>query len=629
MFTIDEDLWFGCASDPGDGAAKRSLSASVARELGVRAAPTTAAALAALDLDAAPIDRVIEIFESDPALAARVLSVVNSSGYALSYRCRSIRHAVVMLGAPAVASIATAASLSSVFVHGHEAAEALAARAHDVALLAAHLAFLAGESREQAYATGLLCDLGRAMLLQSEPDRYGAICREEDDSSIVPRERETFGFDHASLAGCVLRAWRIPAPIPRVIACHHAPQPLYAAGGREAALVCILRLADRLAPALRASPTPDPETMLAIAAEPSADLLDLETQSLSASWTALRAVLMEPASPEANARRHSLLPSPASIALQAPPSIALLPANDAHAPMRCVRCTQPTLGDECPACRRPLCRDHLPAGNVCEACEYAAAAARASDPSLRAILGATALAGAGWLALLVALAVRRVGGHAAPELDVSFVVTSLVMALFAAGAALRAYQVRMAALSERAGAAEAEARRASLVPDALHTTDATDAQTEELAWSAEQHALRAATLGDVLGRKIEEARSTPPPPAVAERPSRPADATTVRAIPVATIQVTPYSFLESLRAEIARPEPTTSPAPPPASTKRRRASTPRADHTARAADGDEPTPKPKRAATRRARGAKDAETVTKEPTAPRVRPRARKAIAEA
>ncbi|MBK7398110.1 MAG: HDOD domain-containing protein [Myxococcales bacterium] len=223
-FDLDEELWFGLSDEVGKEEAKRSLAATVARELGVRAAPTTVAAIGALDLDTAPVDDIIKVFEADPALAARVLSVVNSAGYALSYRCRSIRHAVVMLGVRAVASLATASSFMDFLTHDSEVSEALTAHAHDVAVLSAHLAFLSGESREQAYAIGLLHDIGRSMLLQSEEQRYQPLGALTDESNVAEREREEFGFDHAMLGSTVLRAWQIPRPDP-----HHRRLPPRAA----------------------------------------------------------------------------------------------------------------------------------------------------------------------------------------------------------------------------------------------------------------------------------------------------------------------------------------------------------------------------------------------------------------
>ena len=56
-----------------------------------------------------------EIVRHDPALAAKVLKVVNSAFYGLPSQIASLDRAIVMLGLSAVKNIALAASLSRLF----------------------------------------------------------------------------------------------------------------------------------------------------------------------------------------------------------------------------------------------------------------------------------------------------------------------------------------------------------------------------------------------------------------------------------------------------------------------------------------------------------------------------------
>jgi len=499
-FDLDEELWFGLSDEVGKEEAKRSLAATVARELGVRAAPTTVAAIGALDLDTAPVDEIIKVFEADPALAARVLSVVNSAGYALSYRCRSIRHAVVMLGVRAVASLATASSFMDFLTHDSEVSEALTAHAHDVAVLSAHLAFLSGESREQAYAIGLLHDIGRSMLLQSEEQRYQPLGALTDESSVAEREREEFGFDHAMLGSTVLRAWQIPDPIPTIVAYHHAPQRLYAKGGREAALVCILRLADRLAPALRACREPDPDAVAAVIAEPSHDILGLDAKQVSAAWSSLRAVVLEERAPGDGPIRTLAPAAPKADEEVAPVTIVEAPR------LLCTRCAQPTLGDECPACKRSLCRDHLPDNSVCEACEAAVAAARRDDRWLQGLFRTTVGASAGLLVVLAALLVVRLIGRTSSLLEMAFFVLAAAMVAAGVNAAFRAFHVRMRALGRQGGRSDA-APRPSLIVNASETPPNMTLREDEIATAVERQVFRATAIGNLM----EKVRSLSPP----------------------------------------------------------------------------------------------------------------------
>lgn len=508
-FSLDEELWFGLSDEVGKEEAKRSLAATVARELGVRAAPTTVAAIGALDLDTAPVDAIIKVFEADPALAARVLSVVNSAGYALTYRCRSIRHAVVMLGVRAVAALATASSFMDFLTTDSETAERLTAHAHDVAVLSAHLAFLSGESREQAYAIGLLHDLGRSMLLQSEEQRYQPLAHLGDESVLADREREEFGFDHAILGASVLRAWQIPDPIPTVVGHHHAPHRVYAKGGRDAALTCILRLADRLAPALRASATPDGDALAAVIAEPSQDILGLDARQVEAAWSALRAVVLEERQP-GDAPLRSLTPSrrpdeePATDEAAGPvfPDVVI---QEAPSRLLCSACAQPTLGDECPACHRALCRDHLPHGSVCNACEAAVREARRKDPWLSRLQIGAVVASVGILAVLVSLLIVRLIGRTSSLLELGFFVLAAALVAFAVNAALRAFQVRMRVLG-RQRPVEAAARP-SLIVHASETPPDVKLREEDVTTAVERQVFRATAIGNLM----ERVRSLQPP----------------------------------------------------------------------------------------------------------------------
>ena len=119
MTPIDEELWFD-SDDGGDAIAEakaaESMAAMVGRILGAKPFPVAAQKLA--DLTRAPnarIDQAVRILESDPALSARLLRLVNSAGYALRLRCTSVRHAAALVGTRRLHQVATTSAVLDLF----------------------------------------------------------------------------------------------------------------------------------------------------------------------------------------------------------------------------------------------------------------------------------------------------------------------------------------------------------------------------------------------------------------------------------------------------------------------------------------------------------------------------------
>ena len=98
-FGHDEQEWFGGRDQDAEEAASKSLAATAARIVGAKPFPIAAKRLEELTrTTSARIEQVVGVLESDPALSARLLRLVNSAGYGLKVRCTSVRHAAVLVG---------------------------------------------------------------------------------------------------------------------------------------------------------------------------------------------------------------------------------------------------------------------------------------------------------------------------------------------------------------------------------------------------------------------------------------------------------------------------------------------------------------------------------------------------
>jgi putative nucleotidyltransferase with HDIG domain len=115
------------------------------------------------------INKVADLIESDPILAARLMRTVNSAGMATKAPATNLQAAVMRLGQKNLRTVLLEASVGTVFESRDrrisEAAKAVWQHSVAVALLARDVGILLGVPEpEDAYLTGLLHDVGKPVL---------------------------------------------------------------------------------------------------------------------------------------------------------------------------------------------------------------------------------------------------------------------------------------------------------------------------------------------------------------------------------------------------------------------------------------------------------------------------------
>lgn len=176
------------------------------------------------------IQHIAKTISNDPALTGKILKTVNSSFYGLSQSVSTMSHALVMLGLNSVKTLALGFSLIDSFrdqcgreikmvgywqrcLYSAVSARAVAQQANRV-------------ETEEAFLGGLLKDLGMMAMLQTIPERYGALIREnaDDPMNFWRAERETFGMDHAEIGAALGEQWNLPQVLLTPIRCHEQPE---------------------------------------------------------------------------------------------------------------------------------------------------------------------------------------------------------------------------------------------------------------------------------------------------------------------------------------------------------------------------------------------------------------------
>lgn len=165
---------------------------------------------------------VAAVVGHDLGLAARVLALANSTQFGLSRRVTDLAQAVTLVGTGVVQTLAIANNAALVDTSD------ILADAHDhavrVAIAARLLAPTAGAHPDDAFAAGLLHDVGELLLLQDSPTEYGRLYATfQTHAGQLRAEMLAFGTDHALVGAEHLLDWRVPDVIADAVADHHDP----------------------------------------------------------------------------------------------------------------------------------------------------------------------------------------------------------------------------------------------------------------------------------------------------------------------------------------------------------------------------------------------------------------------
>ena len=174
-----------------------------------------------------------DIIKNDPALATKILKVVNSAFYGLPSQIASLDRAIIMLGLSAVKNIAMAASLARLFkgdsISEHFAATDLWRHCIAVGVTARELARRANNAQADEYfVAGLVHDTGLLIAGQLFADEFRTVADRcyEAPQNFCAAELALIGADHQCFGGALATKWKFPPALRYANAYHHDPSPL-------------------------------------------------------------------------------------------------------------------------------------------------------------------------------------------------------------------------------------------------------------------------------------------------------------------------------------------------------------------------------------------------------------------
>lgn len=204
--------------------------------------------------DDASIEEVAYTIARDPALAAKLLRMANSSLFRRGAPVTTLHEATMRLGLKTVKLMALSFSLADAIPRSGERAGFDYQRFWRQSLIttvaASTLARLVRHAHDsEAFVCGLLSHIGELVLAECAPQGYAELRVRAGEAPPTPAlEREVFGFDRYEAAAVLLRSWQLPELLWQSVLWYGRPDdapPDVAPGVRE--LAVLLHVADATA----------------------------------------------------------------------------------------------------------------------------------------------------------------------------------------------------------------------------------------------------------------------------------------------------------------------------------------------------------------------------------------------
>jgi len=172
---------------------------------------------------------IADVVSKDPGLSATLLKLVNSAFYGLPTRVDSITRAIAMIGGQELSTLAMGISVIRFFKDiPPELLDMKKFWLHSIAcgVFARVLANCkVGIAEERLFIAGLLHDIGRLIMIKGDPATCAYVMKKGKQNKVpmFQVEQELLDYNHAKLAGMVLKNWNFPTPLTQIIQNHHNP----------------------------------------------------------------------------------------------------------------------------------------------------------------------------------------------------------------------------------------------------------------------------------------------------------------------------------------------------------------------------------------------------------------------
>jgi len=189
------------------------------------------------------------LFETDQAIAAKILKLANSPYYGYSGKITSIQRASVILGHRTLVELLTVIGTAGMLGNKLQGywLDSGALWKHSLAV-AFGSRIIASKTEpalsNDAFTSGLIHDVGKLILDQYIKERWELFEKfmADGEHTFLDAEKKILDLDHAEVASEVCKNWNIPEPLTVAIRYHHHPSQ-----SNSSELAYIVHVADAIA----------------------------------------------------------------------------------------------------------------------------------------------------------------------------------------------------------------------------------------------------------------------------------------------------------------------------------------------------------------------------------------------
>jgi two-component system cell cycle response regulator len=174
------------------------------------------------------VSDLVQLVQSDPAIAGRLLKFANAAAFGRARPIVSLQRAIVALGSFRVRDLVIGLSV----MHSHTSGQCPAFDygafwGHSLAtgIACQELAHFAQISSEELFTIGLLARVGELAMASLYPEEYAVVLLKarETQQDLAALERQRFDLDHKQLGATMLGEWGLPEML--IQAAYHHEQP--------------------------------------------------------------------------------------------------------------------------------------------------------------------------------------------------------------------------------------------------------------------------------------------------------------------------------------------------------------------------------------------------------------------
>jgi HD-like signal output (HDOD) protein len=193
------------------------------------------------------LKRLAKVMLGDPAFAAEVLYLANSSLFGFASKMQVLHHAVAVLGLERIKALAITVAMRAFLGNGGPLIRQCWRHSVACAIVAEETSPIFDFSGDRAYTMGLMHDVGRLGLLKSYGKEISPVISAEylGTEQVLEAERAAVNVDHGTAGAWLVKNWEFPGEFAEMCAHHHEEF-----SHADAPLLKVVKISCRLADAL-------------------------------------------------------------------------------------------------------------------------------------------------------------------------------------------------------------------------------------------------------------------------------------------------------------------------------------------------------------------------------------------